>query len=356
MYNEYPDLIYEGLISDSFYTDIVEEGFTDSIKKGFGRLKEIAKKAFDKIIEKLKQFVGNVRKFITNLFNKFKKKDNNEKEEKKEDTKKEEKHKDKSSEENSVEYNSEDTEPENTTDSSDSGYNRNARNQRKRKLNGSYSDNHKKVKVVYKYKIDFNKMDDIVQSFYYIFNDLLSSFKLIIHFIATIEKNEKDQDDQEFIKKLQSKHIDAFVNSVEDGLKEYEYLFEKTDEEIISEIILNYGTYDEEDVKEEMEKSEAKEYVLKYKNTMLKIKEKSADIVKVLETMKDYSVKAFDLIDKKINESDLSKEEKSKLKAFKIAGNKAREQYQKVIRFSSLFISLQIIVSSNITSIKVVEI
>ena len=329
MYNEYPDLIYEGLISDSFYTDIVEEGIGESIKNGFSRLKEIAKKAFDKIIEKLKQFIGNVRNYITKLLNKFKKKDTTE------------------------ENGEEDKKSEDTTDS---GYNRNARNQRKRKLNGSYSDNHKKVKVVYKYKIDFNKMDDIVQSFYYIFNDLLSSFKLIISFIAIIEKNEKDQDDQEFIKKSQSKHIDAFVNSVDDGLKEYEYLFEKTDEEIISEIILNYGTYDLDGVKEEMEKSEAKEYVIKYKNTMLKLLEKSTDIVKILDTMKDYSVKAFDLIDKKINESDLSKEEKSKLKAFKIAGNKAREQYQKVIRFSSLFVSLQIIVSSNISSIKVVEI
>ena len=334
MYNEYPDLIYEGLISDSFYTDIVEEGIGESIKNGFSKLKDIAKKAFDKIIEKLREFVGNVKKFISKIISKFKKKDDTE------------------------DKKSEDTEPENTTDSGDSGYNRNARNQRKRKLNGSYSNNHKKVKVVCKYNINFDKTKDIVLSFYYIFADLSITFLHIITLMEKIEKNEKDHDDQVYIKKAQSSDIDEVVDDIKDDIKNYQYLFEKTDEEILSELILNYGS--DNVYEEEMEKSKAKEYCLKYQDTLLAIKKNTDDTIRVLEKSRDRSVKVFEIIDKKLkhsqlNKSDFSKEEKSKLKSYKIAGNKARVQYQKVIRFSSLFVRLQSILVSNIASLKVVE-
>ena len=54
MYNEYPDLILEGLISDSFYTDIVEEGIGESIKNGFGKLGTTFKTFINKVIEKWK--------------------------------------------------------------------------------------------------------------------------------------------------------------------------------------------------------------------------------------------------------------------------------------------------------------
>ena len=330
MYNEYPDLIYEGLISDSFYTDIVEEGIGESIKNGFSKLKDIAKKAFDKIIEKLRQFAGNVRKFISKIISKFKKKDDTE------------------------DKKSEDTGPENTTDS---GYNRNARNQRKRKLNGSYSNNHKKVKVICKYNINFGKTEDIVLSFYYIFADLSITFEHIITLMEKIEKNEKDQDDQVYIKTSQSSDIDEVVNDIKDDIKKYQYLFEKSDEEILADLILNYGS--DNVYEEEMEKSKAEEYCLKYQDTLLAIKKNTDDTIRFLEKSRDSSVKVFEIIDKKLkypqlNKSDFSKEEKSKLKSYEIAGNKARVQYQKVIRFSSLFVRLQSILVSNIASLKVV--
>ena len=330
MYNEYPDLIYEGLISDSFYTDIVEEGIGESIKNGFSKLKDIAKKAFDKIIEKLRQFAGNVRKFISKIISKFKKKDDTE------------------------DKKSEDTGPENTTDS---GYNRNARNQRKRKLNGSYSNNHKKVKVICKYNINFGKTEDIVLSFYYIFADLSITFEHIITLMEKIEKNEKDQDDQVYIKTSQSSDIDEAVNDIKDDIKKYQYLFEKSDEEILADLILNYGS--DNVYEEEMEKSKAEEYCLKYQDTLLAIKKNTDDTIRFLEKSRDSSVKVFEIIDKKLkypqlNKSDFSKEEKSKLKSYEIAGNKARVQYQKVIRFSSLFVRLQSILVSNIASLKVV--
>ena len=384
MYNEYPDLIYEGLISDSFYTDIVEEGIGESIKNGFSKLKDIAKKAFDKIIEKLREFVGNVKKFISKIISKFKKKDDTE-DKKSEDTEPEnttdsgdsgynrnarnqrkrklsgrynQSSSDSDAEGEEIQDNSEDTEPENTTDSGDSGYNRNARNQRKRKLNGSYSNNHKKVKVVCKYNINFDKTKDIVLSFYYIFADLSITFLHIITLMEKIEKNEKDHDDQVYIKKAQSSDIDEVVDDIKDDIKNYQYLFEKTDEEILSELILNYGS--DNVYEEEMEKSKAKEYCLKYQDTLLAIKKNTDDTIRVLEKSRDRSVKVFEIIDKKLkhsqlNKSDFSKEEKSKLKSYKIAGNKARVQYQKVIRFSSLFVRLQSILVSNIASLKVVE-
>ena len=73
MYNEYPDLIYEGLISDSFYTDIVEEGLGESIKNGFTKIKNGFKKAIDKVIEKWKWLLGKIKEGIKKIKEKFKK-------------------------------------------------------------------------------------------------------------------------------------------------------------------------------------------------------------------------------------------------------------------------------------------
>ena len=76
MYNEYPDLIYEGLISDSFYTDIVEEGLGESIKNGFNKIKNAFKKAIDKLIEKWKWILGKIKDGIKKIKEKFKKNNN----------------------------------------------------------------------------------------------------------------------------------------------------------------------------------------------------------------------------------------------------------------------------------------
>ena len=76
MYNEYPDLIYEGLISDSFYTDIVEEGIGESIKNGFSKIRTMIKTAIDKIIEKWKWLMGKIRQGINKIKDKFRKGNN----------------------------------------------------------------------------------------------------------------------------------------------------------------------------------------------------------------------------------------------------------------------------------------
>ncbi len=73
MYNEYSDLIYEGLISDSFYTDIVEEGIGESIKKGFSRLRTMIKTFINKVIEKWKWLMGKIRQGINKIKDKFRK-------------------------------------------------------------------------------------------------------------------------------------------------------------------------------------------------------------------------------------------------------------------------------------------
>ena len=73
MYNEYPDLIYEGLVHDSFYTDIVEEGIGESIKNGFGKLGTTFKTFINKVIEKWKWLLGKIREGINKIKNKFKK-------------------------------------------------------------------------------------------------------------------------------------------------------------------------------------------------------------------------------------------------------------------------------------------
>ena len=73
MYNEYPDLIFEGLISDSFYTDIVEESIGESIKSGFTKIKNAFKKAIDKLIEKWKWLLGKIKDGIKKIKEKFKK-------------------------------------------------------------------------------------------------------------------------------------------------------------------------------------------------------------------------------------------------------------------------------------------
>ena len=76
MYNEYPDLIYEGLISDSFYTDIVEEGIGESIKNKFSKIKKAFTKAIDKVIEKWKWLIGKIRQGINKIKDKFRKGNN----------------------------------------------------------------------------------------------------------------------------------------------------------------------------------------------------------------------------------------------------------------------------------------
>lgn len=73
MYNEYSDLIYERLISDSFYTDIVEEGIGESIKNGFGKIGTTFKTFINKVIEKWNWLLGKIREGINKIKNKFKK-------------------------------------------------------------------------------------------------------------------------------------------------------------------------------------------------------------------------------------------------------------------------------------------
>ena len=76
MYNEYPDLVLEGLISDSFYTDIVEEGLGESIKNGFGKLGTTFKTFINKVIEKWKWILGKIKDGIKKIKEKFKKNNN----------------------------------------------------------------------------------------------------------------------------------------------------------------------------------------------------------------------------------------------------------------------------------------
>ena len=394
MYNEYPDLIYEGLISDSFYTDIVEEGIGNSIKNGFGRLKEICKKTFDKIIEKLKQFISNVRNYITKLINKFKKKDNNSEsssnEKQNEDTKKE----DESYGDISYRENEDDaTSNRSTNEYHNSGINKYENEERKSEKSKkeeytyksqkrdnrfkSYSNNNYKindkntfkkvetrydgyddVKVISKYDVNYVKIRNTVDFFKYIIEFVSNNFKILIRNINFIEKEEKSNMEKRYIENgpnvmnSQSEWIDTEMNQYSDFLN-------KTDDEILSEIISNYNT--DKNFEREMKKNESEEFVKNYSFAITTLKNATTSTIKEMEIARDNASKVFEILDKKLKHSTLNKsnftnEEKKKLKSYRIAGNKAREQYQKVIRFSSLLIKLENILVSNIASIRVVKI
>ena len=81
---EYPDLIYEGLISQDFF--IVEEGLGESIKNGLTKLRTMIKTVIDKIIEKWKWLMGKIRQGINKIKEKNKKGNNTNKENNKVDT------------------------------------------------------------------------------------------------------------------------------------------------------------------------------------------------------------------------------------------------------------------------------
>ena len=77
MYNEYPDLIYEGLISDSLYTDIIEEGLGESIKNKFGKIRTMFKTFINKVIEKWNWLISKMKQGINKIKDKIRKKKNN---------------------------------------------------------------------------------------------------------------------------------------------------------------------------------------------------------------------------------------------------------------------------------------
>ena len=75
MYNEeYPDLIYEGLISSNFLEDseILTEGINFS--SIWNKLKKFAKKLFDKLIEKWNMLMNKIKVGLNKLKNKFNRK------------------------------------------------------------------------------------------------------------------------------------------------------------------------------------------------------------------------------------------------------------------------------------------
>ena len=110
MFDEYPDLIYEGIIYDLYNSyEFIEEGFSP-------------KSIFKNILDILRRLGVRIRQFAISIKNKFMSLI----------------HKIKNIITKNKNKKSEDAESENTTYSGDSGYNRNAKNERKRKLSGRY--------------------------------------------------------------------------------------------------------------------------------------------------------------------------------------------------------------------------
>ena len=287
MYNEYPDLIYEGLISDSFYIDIVEEGLGESIKNGFGRLKEIAKKTFDKIIEKLKQFAGNVRKFITKIKNKFKKKDNNK------------------SSSNEKEEKKEDTEP--NTD--------------------------KNNKVQEKYKLNFEKTEEILNDFKNIFDDIQAIDGIILTGIPEIQRK----------KQIPGHHQPDYIQGIIEEIDKYENkhsdIFDMSDKEVLlSQILIKSESDDKGEMNDKQYISKIENKLNEFSGIIKKITEK----IEVLRELFDEIFTSLDEMDKENNQ--YTDYQLNMFKSYRELCIKTKDNYKKAIRISSLLVELQTII------------
>ena len=353
MYNEYPDLIYEGFISDVFFTEIVEEGIGESIKNGLGRLKTFANKFIEKVMEKLRQLMFNIKKF----FNRFK---NNSKEVKEQEN---------SSKTNETQSQSYENQDNNINDEEDNKNidtttkNKEEPELKKRPIKKEES----KVKVaifIHKYDIDAesteNFMNNHLMTFLLIEKQLKDIYELI-------KKSQPGSANKDYVLKKDSgfdEKTNSFYDTVNEGSEKLDEIFGKFEEIPNDEIIRKYVTEDYRivDHKEvEIEYSNIDSIVMHYskitKNTLEKC-EKALDTLRSCNTSINNIINNINKIIKKQRET--YKQRTGTDSSYReIISKELTLVTQKSLRYlnklSSLFTEIVGCVSEELNSIKIVR-
>ena len=351
MYNEYPDLIYEGLISDSFYTDIVEEGLGESIKSGFNKLRAFANKFIEKVMEKLRQLMFNIKKF----FNRFKKKS--------EEVKKEEISQTDENEES--QSNVEDNNNENNEDIEDLSNEEEKEPEEEQKPKKVKEEPKVKMAVFrHKYDIDAEStekfMDEQLMTFLLIEKQLKDIYE------ALKKSDPSSYNDHTLLKKVSfDEKKDAFYKTIRDRRAKFNKLFNDSEfnidnSEIIRKYVTeDYGIIDHKDI--DVEDSEIDAMVLEYS----KITQNTLDkCQKALDTLKSCNTSINNImnnLNKLVNKQrEIYKRKHGRDSGFRkgfssIMTDYTKEAIQYLNRVSSLFTEIVACVNTEMCSIKIVR-
>ena len=351
MYNEYPDLIYEGLISDSFYTDIVEEGLGESIKNGFNRLRTFANKFIEKVMEKLRQLMFNIKKF----FNRFKKKS--------EEVKKEETSQTDENEES--QSNEEDDNNENNEDIEDLSNEEEKESEEEQKPKKVKEEPKVKMAVFrHKYDIDAEStekfMDEQLMTFLLIEKQLKDIYE------ALKKINPRASDDKGLIKKTQFKEKkEAFFQTLDERHYKLHKIFDvplihNNSEELIRKYVTDdYRIVDHKDI--DVEDSKIDAMVLEYskitQNTLDKC-QKALDTLKSCNTSINNIIKDLNKLinfQRSVYKRRTGRDSMFRKHFLEDISEYTKESLQYLNKLSALFTEIVACVTEELSSIKIVR-